>query len=85
MRIDPSGERAQANEPKDAGFISRSLLRFIESRAGSGVYTFDFAVRRGKFFVLDSALTGLVPAGRIVLYGFFHCDPVFCPLLRGFE
>ncbi len=86
MRIDLSSERAQANEPKDMGLIPSSLLRFIEPRAGSGVYVSHFSVvRREKIFTQYSALTVLVPEGRMVLYGFFHCDPVFYPLLRGFE
>ncbi len=44
MRIDPEGERAQANEPKDGGLIPRSLLRGIGSRACCGGHAFDFLI-----------------------------------------
>ncbi|HQO58752.1 MAG TPA: DUF4381 family protein [Candidatus Omnitrophota bacterium] len=44
MRIDPSRERAQANEPKEGGLIPCSLLRFIESRGCYGVRLFDFLI-----------------------------------------
>ncbi len=63
-------ERAQGNEPQDVGFMPRSLLRFVESRA---VYIFNFRKKinsskvddpvRPLTGVLEDAIFSLIIAG----------------------